>query len=80
VGRQLRGGGQLAYQTFGNATIGTVDALVGQAEGINSFWIVPGAKWNAWSRVLITANLLTTLANDGLRANFTPVVGIDWSF
>jgi hypothetical protein len=80
VGRQLRGGGQLAYQTFGDATIGTVDALVGQPEGINSFWIVPGAKWNAWRRVLITANLLTTLANDGLRANFTPVVGIDWSF
>jgi hypothetical protein len=53
---------------------------VGQPEGINSFWIVPGAKWNAWRRVLITANLLTTLANDGLRANFTPVVGIDWSF
>ena len=42
VGRQLRGGGQLAYQTFGNSTIGTVDALVGQAEGINSFWIVRG--------------------------------------
>ena len=80
VGRQLRGGGQLAYQTFGNSTIGTVDALVGQAEGINSFWIVPGAKWNVWRRVLITANLLTSLANDGLRAKFVPVGGIDWSF
>jgi hypothetical protein len=81
VGRQLLGGGKLAYQTFtAPGGTGTVDALVGQSEGINSFWIVPGAKWNVWRRVLLTANLLTTLANDGLRANFTPVAGIDWSF
>ena len=80
VGRQLRGGGQLAYQTFGNSTIGTVDALVGQAQGINSFWVVPGAKWNVWRRFLITANVLTSLHNDGLRAKITPVAGIDWSF
>jgi hypothetical protein len=81
VGRQLLGGGKLAYQTFtAPGGTGTVDALVGQAEGINSFWVVPGAKWNVWRRVLLTASLLTTLANDGLRANFTPVAGIDWSF
>ena len=80
VGRQLRGGGKLAYETFGNATIGTVDALVGQDEGIHAIWIVPGAKWNVWRRFLLTANVLTSLANDGLRANFTPVAGIDWSF
>jgi hypothetical protein len=80
VGRQLRGGGKLAYQRFGDATIGTVDALVGQAEGINSFWIVPGAKWNVWRRFLITGSILTSLANDGLRARFTPVAGIDLSF
>jgi hypothetical protein len=81
VGRQLRGGGKLAYQTFtAPGGTGTVDALVGQSDGINSFWIVPGAKWNVWRRVLLTANLLTTLANDGLRANFVPVAGIDWSF
>ena len=78
VGRQLLGGGKLAYQTFtAPGGTGTVDALVGQSEGINSFWIVPGAKWNVWRRVLLTANLLTTLANDGLRANVTPVAGID---
>ena len=81
VGRQLLGGGKLAYQTFtAPGGTGTVDALVGQAEGINSFWVVPGAKWNVWRRVLLTASLLTTLANDGLRANLTPVAGIDWSF
>jgi hypothetical protein len=80
VGRQLLGGGRLAYQTFTEPGVGTVDALVGQSEGIHSFWIVPGAKWNVWRRMLLTANLLTTLANDGLRANLTPVAGIDWSF
>ena len=74
VGRQLLGGGKLAYQTFAApGGTGTVDALVGQAEGINSFWIVPGAKWNVWRRFLLTANVLTTLANDGLRAKVTPV-------
>lgn len=80
VGRQLRGGGKLAYQTFGSAATGTVDALVGQSEGINSFSVVPGAKWNIWRRFLLTANLLTSLTNDGLRAKVTPVAGIDWSF
>jgi hypothetical protein len=79
VGRNLLGGGKLAYQTFSEAT-GTLDALVGQGEGINSFWVVPGAKWNVWRRFLLTANVLTSLANDGLRAKVTPVAGIDWSF
>lgn len=79
VGRNLQGGGKLAYQTFSDAT-GTLDALVGQGEGINSFWVVPGAKWNVWRRFLLTANVLTSLANDGLRAKVTPVAGIDWSF
>jgi outer membrane putative beta-barrel porin/alpha-amylase len=81
VGRQLLGGGKLEYQTFtAPGGTGTVDALVGQAEGISSFWIVPGAKWNIWRRVLLTANVLTSLASDGLRAKITPVAGIDWSF
>jgi hypothetical protein len=79
VGRKLLGGGQLAYQPFAVAG-GTVDALVGQDQGINSFWMVPGAKWNVWRRLLLTANVLTSLANDGLRAKVTPVAGIDWSF
>ena len=81
VGRQLLGGGQLAYQTFtAPGGVGTVDALVGQGEGIGSFWVVPGAKWNVWRRVLLTANVLTSLHSDGLRAKVTPVAGIDWSF
>ena len=79
VGRQLMGGGKLAYQPF-SVTGGTVDALVGQDQGINSFWMVPGAKWNVWGRLLLTANVLTNLANDGLRAKVTPVAGIDWAF
>jgi len=80
VGRQLRGGGKLAYETFGSAATGTVDALVGQGESINTFSVVPGAKWNIWRRFLLTANVLTSLNNDGLRAKVTPVAGIDWSF
>jgi hypothetical protein len=79
VGRQLRGGGKLEYQSFTTVN-GTVDALVAQPGHLNSLSIAPGAKWNIWRNFLVTASVLTSLSNDGLRANVIPVVGIDWGF
>jgi hypothetical protein len=79
VGQHLNGGGRLGYQSFAKDA-GTVEALVGQAGGLHSVSIAPGAKWNAWRNLLFTATALTSLSNNGLRAKFIPVAGIDWSF
>jgi hypothetical protein len=79
IGRQLRGGGTLGYQTFTTAA-GSVDALVAQGTPLNAISIAPGAKWNVWRNLLVTASVLTSLSNDGLRAKVIPVAGLDWGF
>jgi hypothetical protein len=80
VGRFLRNGGKVGYQTFPGPGGTSIDALVGLPEGVHQMSLAPGVKWNAWRSVLITANVLASLKNDGLRANVIPVVGIDWAF
>jgi hypothetical protein len=86
VGRRLLHGGSLEYQTFpatdgqGHVAPGSIDALVGVSKSIGEVSLVPGIKWNVWRSVLLTGNVLTTLSNDGLRANVIPVVGVDWAF
>lgn len=79
VGSRILGGGQLGYQRF-TVPGGTGDLLVGLPEGISSISLAPGLKWNVWRNVLVTANLLANLKNDGLRARWTPVVGFDFAF
>jgi hypothetical protein len=79
VGRTLRNGGKLEYQTF-TSPGGSVDALVGQPGGITTFSLAPGAKWNVWKNVLVTGSVLASLSNEGLRSKFIPVFGIDWAF
>ena len=79
VGGTLRGGGQVGYERFtpfGNP----IEVLVGLPESLTKISIVPGLKWNLWGDVLLTANALMTISNDGLKASFTPVIGFDWSF
>lgn len=80
VGRGLRHGGKVGYETiFGIAGL-SVDALVGLPQGVREVSVVPGVKWNVWGSVLVTGNLLVSLSNTGLRANTIPVVGLDWAF
>ena len=40
----------------------------------------PEIKWNVAGNVLLTGNVLASIANKGLRANVIPVVGFDWAF
>ena len=81
VGRGLRNGGKVAYQTFPGVLPGTaVDALVGVGEGVHQVAFAPGVKWNTVGSFLLTGNVLLSLSNSGLRANVIPVVGIDWAF
>ena len=40
-----------------------------------------GCRVNLWGQVLLTANLLVSLSDDGLRdKSFVPLIGIDYSF
>ena len=80
VGRGLRNGGKVGYQTIFGAPGQSFDALVGLPEGVHQVAFVPGLKWNAWGSVLLTGNVLLSLSNSGLRANVIPVFGLDWAF
>ena len=80
VGRHLRHGGKVGYQTFTVGSSSSIDALVALPEGIQQISLAPGVKWNIWRSVLLTGNLMAALKNDGLKANIIPVVGLDWAF
>jgi hypothetical protein len=80
VGRGVRQGGSVAYQTFPGPGGTSIDALVGIPEGLNQVSFAPGIKWNAWRSMLITGNVLVSLANKGLEATAIPVIGVDWAF
>ncbi len=80
VGKRLFHGGETGYQTFLGPGGTSIDALVALPQGTNQLSLVPGIKWNAWRSVLVTGNVLASLANSGLRANVVPVVGVDWTF
>ena len=80
IGRGVRNGGKVGYQTFFGPGGTSIDALVGLPEGVHQVSAVPGIKWNAWGSMLITGNLLMSVSNSGLRAKAIPVVGVDWAF
>jgi hypothetical protein len=79
VGSSVREGGKIGYQSFTVAG-GTADILVALPQGINTVTVAPGIKWNAWRNLLFTGSVLASLSDDGLRARWIPVVGVDFSF
>src|SRR5262249_12953065 len=80
VGRQLFHGGRYGYKNVTLARGVTGEALSELSEGLNVVSVAPGVKWNVGSTVLLTKSLLTAVANQGVRANITPVVGFEWAF
>jgi hypothetical protein len=42
--------------------------------------IVPGLKLNLKSKLVLSANALVTLKDDGLHARVTPMAGLDLTF
>lgn len=80
VGRRLRHGGQSEYQRTPIGPDAFIDFLGAVAKPLDVVSIVPGIKWNVEGNVLLTANMLTSLRNLGLRANVIPVVGVEWAF
>jgi hypothetical protein len=83
VGRRVFGGGRLGYENVvfegGPVSIST-DLLVAKGGGLHVVSAAPGFKWNVAGNALVSAHALVTLANQGLRANVTPVIGVDWTF
>jgi hypothetical protein len=79
VGRRQLEGGQIGYQTVGVGP-GTLDLLLPLHKALDVVSLAPGVKWNVAGNVLIAGNILTSLLNSGVKANFIPVVGLEWSF
>jgi hypothetical protein len=82
LGRRLLKGGRPGYERFPFLLPGggSFEGLVGRAEGLNVVSLAPGLKWNVYRTLLLTGSVLTSLANDGLRAHVVPVLGLDWAF
>lgn len=82
IGRRQLRGGRLGYQkvVFPTPIPASAELLLALPKGLNVVSLAPGIKWNAGGNVLITGNVLVAVANDGLRANATPVLGLDWTF
>ena len=79
IGRRQLHGGQIGYRTLALGPA-SIDVLVPLPEGLNVVSFAPGIKWNIAGNVLVTGNLLASLANQGLRANVIPAIGLDWAF
>ncbi len=84
VGRTVNDGGRLAYRDlpmlpnpFGitTASVATVDP-----RGLHRIYGAAGIKWNFAGTALLTANLLLSINDAGLRDHLTPVIGLDWGF
>jgi hypothetical protein len=84
LGRYQRGAGGVGYQPFvfpaNIAQVDGAEALVAVPAGVNTLFVVPGAKWNIFRSALLTTNVLVPLTSNGLRTRVTPAVGIEWSF
>ncbi len=79
VGRRLFGAGG-HYYASGSLGPATAELLSTTGAALNVVSLAPGIKWNLAGDGLLAANVLVSLANDGLRANIIPVIGMDWTF
>lgn len=80
IGRRLLSGGALGYETFVIPGVGSSQQLVGLSRDLDVVSLAPAIKWNVAGNLLITGNVVGSLLNGGLRANFIPVIGMDWAF
>lgn len=78
--QQIRGAGVLGVAPFEIPGILVADTIVGLDEGLRKVTLVPGLRWNIFGQTLLNAHVLVSLKNDGLRAKFTPSIGMDWTF
>ena len=84
TGRTLVDGGRLSYRNlpFRGNPFGITEAAVASVDprGLHQVATAAGVKWNPIGTLLITANVLVSLDEAGLRDRATPIVGFDWGF
>lgn len=68
-------GGALQSQSYPDAL-----DITSRPGNLNLFLGVAGVKVNVTKTLLLNANVLFPLSNDGLRPKVTPVVGLDYAF
>ena len=78
LGGEIFGGGKLGFQADPGSA--STSSLVALPEGLSRMQIVPGVKVNLKAKLLLSANALITLKDDGLHARVTPMAGIDLTF
>ena len=78
LGGEIFGGGKLTFQA--NPGSASSSSLVALPEGLARMQIVPGVKVNLKAKLLLSANALITLMDDGLHTRVTPMAGIDLTF
>ena len=83
LGRTMRGAGRVDYRTATLPSYPDVEGPViinfpiASADGVRKLTLVPGLKLNLKGNLLLSMNVLVALADNGLHARFTPVVGLD---
>ena len=88
LGRHIRGGGEIEFNTVTGAQrpdlaaqgFTSLDYARPTDRGIRKITIVPGMKWNLKGKFLLSLSGLTTLSDNGLHDQFTPVVGLNVNF
>jgi hypothetical protein len=78
VGGEVFGGGKLRFQP--DPAIPSTSSLAAVSQGLTKLMIVPGFKLNLKSKLVLSANALVTLKDDGLHARVTPMAGLDLTF
>lgn len=79
IGRRQLHGGRADYETIPIGP-GTIDVLRPISESLDVVSFAPGVKWNFGGDMLLSGNVLVSLANRGVRANFVPAFGVEWAF
>lgn len=84
VGRHILGGGKIETRSFppelGPPGTTSIDAAIPVQSGVRKISLAPGLKWNLKGNVLLSLNALIPVFDNGLYDQFTPVVGLDWTF
>jgi hypothetical protein len=78
VGGEVFGGGKLGFQA--DPATPSSSSLAALSQGLTKLMIVPGLKLNLKSKLVLSANALVTLKDDGLHARVTPMAGLDLTF
>jgi len=82
IGRLIDSSNGVSAVTAPHPTLRGVETIRLTPSGsfLNSILLAPGVKWNVTDTWVLSANVSIPLTHDGLTAQFTPFVGLDYAF